>query len=135
MHQYFLKSDEYIAKTHREDYPLRAKSNANYKCNENYDYFAGKTYSYNGKTIDLVVKDEYELAELLKFAYSSNFVGNVLEFRMSDKYLAGNHNQDYYNYMLNQAVNIAKVSYRESTNYNFIEDDGFRFGILTDKSA
>lgn len=136
LHQYFLKSDEYIAKTHREDYPLRAKSNANYKCNENYDYFAGKTYSYNGKTIDLVVKDEYELAELLKFAYSSNFVGNVLEFRMSDKYLADpNHNQDYYNYMLNQAVNIAQVSYRESTDYNFIEDDGFRFGILTDKSA
>ena len=82
-----------------------------------------------------MVKDKYELAELLQSAYSSNVVRDVQEFRMSEKYLAGNHNQDYYNYMLNQAVNIAKVSYRESTNYNFIEDDGFRFGILTDKSA
>lgn len=135
LHQYFLKSDEYISRTHREDYPLRANTNASYRCNDNYNYFANETYSYGGKVIDLVVNDEYELAELMQFAYSSNFKGNVLEFRMSDEYLKDRHNQAYYNDVVSKAVAIAGVAYEECTSYNTIQDDGFRFGILSGKSA
>ena len=134
VHQYFLKSDAYISYTHREDYPLRAKNNAKYSCLANYNYFGETKYQYGSKEIDLIVDNEYDLAELLTFASSANFAGNVLEFRMSDDYLAQGYNQSYYNNLVNKAIRIAGVKYTDNTRYDSNNDDGFRFGILTEKA-